>query len=69
MINMIRTKLVFILILQLSKYLTQHYKWRPPRLSELSPVIFQMELTHFGSEASMYCIFSGNNEKNNYKFA
>ena len=27
-------------------------KWRPPTLSELTPIIFKKELTHLGSEAS-----------------
>ena len=27
-------------------------KWRPPSLSELTPMVFNMGLTHFGSEAS-----------------
>ena len=26
--------------------------WRPPSLSELTPMIFNMRLTHLGSEAS-----------------
>ena len=30
------------------------YKWRPPRLSELTPMIFNTGLTHLGSEASIY---------------
>ena len=29
-------------------------KWRPPSLSELNLVIFNMELTHLGSKASKY---------------
>ena len=29
-------------------------KWRPPSLSELSSIIFNMELAHLGSEASIY---------------
>ena len=28
--------------------------WRPMSLSELSPIIFHIELTHEGSEASIY---------------
>ena len=31
-----------------------NYNWRPPNLSELTPIIFNMELTHFGLEASNY---------------
>ena len=27
---------------------------RPPSLSELTPIIFNMELTHLGSETSIY---------------
>ena len=34
------------------------YIWRPPSLSELTPMIFNTGLTHLGSEASNYvCIF------------
>ena len=28
--------------------------WRPPSLSELTPFIFKMELTHLGPEASIF---------------
>ena len=28
------------------------YIWRPPNLSELTPIIFNMELIHFGSVSS-----------------
>ena len=28
------------------------YKWRPPSLNELTPMIINMGLTHLGSEAS-----------------
>ena len=28
--------------------------WKPSSLSELIPIIFNIELTHFGSEASIY---------------
>ena len=27
--------------------------WTPPRLNELTPIIFDMELTHLGSETSI----------------
>ena len=30
--------------------------WRPPTLSELSQMIFNMGLTHLGSEVSIYSI-------------
>ena len=30
------------------------YNWRPPSLSELTPVIPNMKLTHLGTEASNY---------------
>ena len=33
-------------------------KWRPPSLSGLTPMIFSMGLTHLGSEASKYLVFS-----------
>ena len=29
-------------------------KWRPSNLSELTSMVFNMELTHLGSEASKY---------------
>ena len=32
----------------------KYYIWRPPSLSELSPMIFSMGLTHLGSEATIY---------------
>ena len=34
--------------------------WRPPELSELTPMIFDMKLTHLGSEASIYNKISNN---------
>ena len=30
------------------------YVWRPPNLSELNPIISNMELTHLGFEAFIY---------------
>ena len=33
-------------------------KWRPPSLSELTPMIFNVVLTHYGSEASKYACMS-----------
>ena len=33
-------------------------KWRPPRLSELTPIISNMELTHLGLEASIVNILA-----------
>ena len=41
--------------------INKNEKWRPPSLSELTP-IFNMGLTHFGSEASKYIL--SNNDKN-----
>ena len=32
-------------------------RWRPPSLSELTPIIFNRELTHIGSKTSKYLIF------------
>ena len=29
--------------------------WRPPKLSEITPIILNMGLTHLGSEASIFC--------------
>ena len=31
------------------------YIWRPTSISKLTPIIFYMELTHLGSEASICC--------------
>ena len=33
---------------------TSKNKWRPPSLSELTPIKSNMELTHLSSEASKY---------------
>ena len=35
--------------------------WRPPSLSELTPIIFTIELTHLGSDNSLryFKIFGG----------
>ena len=38
--------------LGLCKFTSQTYIWRPQSLSELTPIIFKMELTHLGSDAS-----------------
>ena len=32
------------------------FKWRPPSLSELTPIMFNMEISYLGSEASKYHI-------------
>ena len=32
---------------------TIKYNWRPPSLSELTSIIFNMELIHLGSESSI----------------
>ena len=34
--------------------------WRPPSLSELTPMIFNTGLTHLGLEASISCIGMNN---------
>ena len=35
-----------------------NYNWRPPSLSELTPMVFNTGLTHLGSEASKYtCMY------------
>ena len=34
--------------------LITNYHWRPPSLSELTPILCNMELTHFGLEAFNY---------------
>ena len=33
-----------------------YYSWRPPSLSELTPMIIDRELTHLGSEASSFLL-------------
>ena len=38
----------------LENYIVVKYKWRPRWLSELSLIIFDMGLTHFGLEASNF---------------
>ena len=45
----------FLLKIQRSKY-TFKYIWSPSSRSELTPMIFNMELTHLGSEASIYYV-------------
>ena len=37
-------------------YFSIEDKWRPPSLSELTPMILDMGLTHLGSKASKYRI-------------
>ena len=32
------------------------YSWRPPSLSELTPIIFNTRLTHLSSKVSSYCV-------------
>ena len=29
-------------------------RWKPPRISQLTPIIIDMELTHLGSKVSLY---------------
>ena len=48
------------------------YIWRPPSLSELTPIISNMELTHLGLDASInidlieyHCFRAGCFSKNN----
>ena len=62
MVNIIalKTKLNKVLVTfnQFSVYITDNKikrltcKWRYPSLSELTPMVFNMELTHLGSDAS-----------------
>ena len=44
-------------ILHCIHYRKRHMIWRPPSLSELTPVVFITGLTHFGLEASI-CIWN-----------
>ena len=38
----------------MNQIITKSVKWRPPSLSELTPIVFNTGLTHLGSEASIY---------------
>ena len=44
--------IIFLLFLFYMRY--KCLIWRPPSLSELTPMIFNMGLTHSGSESSIY---------------
>ena len=46
---------ISVLKITLFREIHSYYKCRPPTLSELTPIIFHMKLTHLGSEASI-CI-------------
>ena len=59
----------------LNIYLMYYFKWeflndkrRPPSQSELTMIIFNMELTHLGLENSKFCL-SRNNVILHYKHA
>ena len=41
------------------KYMHVFYIWRPPSLSELTPMLFNTGLTNLGLEASIYSIIFG----------
>ena len=41
---------------------TKKYYWRPSSLSELTPIVFNMELTHLGLEV-FYYTFTPSSEK------
>ena len=43
---------ISVLKITLFREIHSYYKCRPPTLSELTPIIFHMKLTHLGSEAS-----------------
>ena len=45
--------LILYFILIFKKQNNKHEKWRPPSLSELTPMVFNTGLTHLGSEASI----------------
>ena len=47
-IDLLKVKQRNIIIL----YKDLSYKWRSPSLSGLTPIVFNMGLTHLGSEAS-----------------
>ena len=46
-----RSTFFFILVFLILKIFTNEYNWRSPSLSELTSMIFSMELIHFGSKA------------------
>ena len=47
-------EITFIILLLLDEIFFSMITWRPPSLSELTPMIFNAGLTHLGSEASIY---------------
>ena len=58
-INLFKYEIIIYLMNNISiNYLIVFYYniWRPSNQSELTPVIFNMELTHLGSEASILYI-------------
>ena len=60
--------LFLITILSFKKSKLIGYIWTPPSLSELSSMIYDMELTHLGSEAFIsYCITNTINFQNNFE--
>ena len=45
-----------IICYKVNRIMYLHTIWRPPSLSELTPYLIQLGLTHLGSEASIYII-------------
>ena len=54
---LIKVKYYFIFQIMDIILLLDVYEWRPPSLSELTPIVFDMELTHLSWEA-FKCISS-----------
>ena len=48
-------------------FILYKYIWRPPSLSELTPMIFNMVLTHLGLETFIYNLTTQHNETNSPK--
>ena len=44
----------FVIYELFGEYFVSEVNWRPPSLSQLTPMIFDMGLTHLGSEAFNY---------------
>ena len=49
------------MLFEIEIYIKSVFNWRPPSLNELTPIIFDTEMTHLGSEASNLTIKSRNN--------
>ena len=52
----LKYKLQLYFMNSVKRFFEPKYIWKPPGQSELTPTIFNMELTHLGSEVSKYII-------------